>query len=409
MRFYAELNDFLPRGLRAHAFDHAVSPRAPIRDIVEGLGVPHTEVDLVLVNGESVSLEHVPPDGASVSVYPVFEALDIAGATRVRPEPLRQPRFVLDVHLGRLCAYLRMAGFDTRYSTRAEDDELAAISARERRILLTRDQGLLKRKMVTHAHWVRHTAPRQQLHEVIDRFDLRARLAPFTRCLRCNARLHPLDQALARERVPPRAWHARTEFQECPSCRRVFWKGTHYERMLDLLAQADPHLAAIDWATWVPRDTATLVFVVREGQVLLIRKKRGLGAGKINGPGGRLDPGETPAACAAREVAEELRVQPVGLRAFGELRFQFVDGYAIHVHVFRADDILGTPTETDEAAPLWVPVSGIPYEEMWADDRSWLPHLLAGRHFEGWFVFDGDRMLAQRVTTPPHVERTADS
>jgi 8-oxo-dGTP diphosphatase len=149
----------------------------------------------------------------------------------------------------------------------------------------------------------------------------------------------------------------------------------------------------IPWATWTPSDTATLVFVVRDGLVLLIRKKRGLGAGKINGPGGRLDPGETPLACAVREMQEELATTPLDPVERGRLSFQFVDGYGIHVHVFRAPGCEGEPQETVEATPLWTPLDSIPFGEMWADDALWLPALLAGDLFRGWFVFDGDRML----------------
>ena len=149
----------------------------------------------------------------------------------------------------------------------------------------------------------------------------------------------------------------------------------------------------LDWTRWEPRDVATLVFVVRDGRILLIRKKRGLGAGKINGPGGRLEPGEAPEAAAVREVEEELRVTPVGLRELGENRFQFVDGYSIHVHVYLAHDLEGTPVETDEAIPLWVGRDAIPYPEMWEDDRLWLPLVLEGTSFSGRFLFDGDRML----------------
>jgi 8-oxo-dGTP diphosphatase len=149
----------------------------------------------------------------------------------------------------------------------------------------------------------------------------------------------------------------------------------------------------VDWERWSPRERATLLFVVRRGEILLILKKRGLGAGKINGPGGRLEPGETPRACAVREVQEELGVTPLGVRASGELRFQFLDGLSIHGSVFSAEDCEGEPRETDEAVPLWTPTAAIPYERMWADDRLWLPHLLAGRRFEGRFLFDGDAML----------------
>ncbi len=156
-------------------------------------------------------------------------------------------------------------------------------------------------------------------------------------------------------------------------------------------------LEHIDWRTWRPVDHATLLFVVRDGQVLLIRKKRGLGAGKINGPGGRIDPGETPLEGAVREVHEELRVTPTGIEPRGELLFQFVDGYSIHVHVFSATGCDGEAEETDEAIPLWTDLDRIPYAEMWADDVIWLPLMLEGTPFLGRFLFDGDAMLDHQV------------
>ncbi len=156
-------------------------------------------------------------------------------------------------------------------------------------------------------------------------------------------------------------------------------------------------LAEIDWRTWTPVDHATLLFVVSGGRVLLIRKKRGLGAGKINGPGGRIDDGETPVEAAVREVEEELRVTPTGIEPRGELLFQFADGYSIHVHVFQASGCEGEPQETDEAIPLWTDLDRIPYGEMWADDVIWLPLMLEGKPFVGRFIFDGDAMLDHEV------------
>ncbi len=156
-------------------------------------------------------------------------------------------------------------------------------------------------------------------------------------------------------------------------------------------------LDKINWETWKAVDDATLVFTVVDGQVLLIRKKRGLGAGKINGPGGRLEPGETPLQAAIRETQEELCITPKELEEMGELFFQFVDGYSIHVWVYHASSYDGKPTETDEAIPHWFQVDKIPYDEMWADDRVWLPRMLAGEHFKGRFIFDGDEMLDQDV------------
>lgn len=152
-------------------------------------------------------------------------------------------------------------------------------------------------------------------------------------------------------------------------------------------------VAGIAWPRWEPKERATLLFVVRDGQVLLIRKKRGLGAGKVNGPGGRIEAGESARQCAVREVEEELGVTPTGVTFRGLHRFQFTDGYSLEVDVFVADDCVGCPRETEEATPLWTPVDRIPYEQMWEDDRHWLPLMLAGRSFSGRWVFDGDRML----------------
>jgi len=153
----------------------------------------------------------------------------------------------------------------------------------------------------------------------------------------------------------------------------------------------------IDWSNWTAEQRATLVFVICAGRVLLIHKKRGLGAGKINGPGGRLDPGEIELACAIREAQEELHITPTGLEPCGELLFQFVDGLSIHVTVFRASGYSGEPQETEEAIPLWVTLDQIPYEQMWADDRLWIPLMLAGKKFEGRFLFDDDMMLGHEL------------
>lgn len=151
------------------------------------------------------------------------------------------------------------------------------------------------------------------------------------------------------------------------------------------------------WEGFKPIDSATIVFVLRGDEVLLIRKKRGLGAGKINGPGGRIEPGETPLECARREVIEELCITPEGLEERGELRFNFVDGHSIFARVFVANSFTGEPQETDEAIPIWTRRDAVPYDEMWADDRLWFPCLLSGKRFRGRFLFDGDRMVAEEL------------
>jgi uncharacterized protein with PIN domain len=230
-RFYAELNDFLPTAKRQVAFAHSFKGRVSVKHLIEALGVPHPEVDLVLVNGKSVDFSYLVLDGDRISVYPVFESMDITPLARVRPQPLREPRFVLDTHLGRLAAYLRMLGFDTVYRNDFSDEELAQVCSRERRILLTRDRGLLKRNEVTHGYCVRGTNARHQLAEVLRRFDLFDTVAPFTRCIRCNGALQPISKEEISRRLQPNTRLYYDEFRRCQSCDRIYWKGSHYQRM----------------------------------------------------------------------------------------------------------------------------------------------------------------------------------
>lgn len=153
----------------------------------------------------------------------------------------------------------------------------------------------------------------------------------------------------------------------------------------------------MNWANWTPQERANLCFIVKDGRVLLIRKKRGLGAGKMNAPGGKLEPGETAYDSAIREAQEEIGVTPLGVEQRGELSFQFADGYSLHCAVFMANDLIGEPIETDEATPFWVPLDAVPYHEMWEDDRHWLPEMLAGKCFVGFFEFDGELMLSKEL------------
>jgi 8-oxo-dGTP diphosphatase len=161
--------------------------------------------------------------------------------------------------------------------------------------------------------------------------------------------------------------------------------------------RAYTRLEDVDWVNWTPQERATLLFVIRDDQMLLIHKKRGLGAGKINGPGGRLDAGESPLQGAIREIQEELNVTPTGVQPCGELAFQFANGFSILVHILTAKGCEGEPQETDEATPLWVPLTQIPYDRMWADDRIWFPLMLAGKPFQGRLLFDGETLLGHQV------------
>ncbi len=153
----------------------------------------------------------------------------------------------------------------------------------------------------------------------------------------------------------------------------------------------------MDWSKWLPQERANLCFIRRDSRVLLIRKKRGLGAGKINAPGGKIEPGETPLQAAIRETQEEIRVTPLGLRELGVLSFQFTDGYSLYCHVYLADDCEGEPRETEEAVPFWVEIDAIPYAEMWPDDVHWLPLALGEQRFQGFFELDGETLLRHRL------------
>lgn len=235
MRFYAELQDFLPDGASGHVTRHFDVPGS-VKDLIESCGVPHTEVDLIMVEGESVGFDHLVRDGDHVSVYPVFESFDISPIVRVRAEPLRETRFVADVHLGRLARYLRLLGFDTVYDTGWDDAELADISSKQRRILLTRDVELLKRSSVTRGYYVRSDDPRTQVVEVTRRFHLDEDLRPFTRCMVCNGLVSPVDKSEVEHRLPPLTREQFDDFSRCGNCGRVYWQGAHrseLERIVD--------------------------------------------------------------------------------------------------------------------------------------------------------------------------------
>lgn len=234
-RFYEELNDFLPRERRARSFTTACARAATTKHMIEALGVPHTEVELVLVNGESSGFDRLIEEGDRIAVYPKFEAFDITPLLRVRERPLRRLRFVADAHLGGLARFLRMAGFDTVYDNYIHDDEIEKLAADEDRVVLTRDRELLKRRTITHGCYIHALKPEAQLREVVDRLDLGGSMRPFSLCLHCNAPLHPVDKASVADRLPPAVRASHDEFNRCELCGGVFWKGSHWKRMTQLL------------------------------------------------------------------------------------------------------------------------------------------------------------------------------
>lgn len=247
IRFYAELNDFLPPASRYHDCGVAVEPALTLGTLIERSGVPLGEVDLVLRNGEPVPFTAAVHEGDRVAVYPVFESFDISALQRLRGEPLRTPRFVLDVHLGKLASLLRMLGFDSLYQGDYRDEELVRISLEQRRALLSRDRALLAAPTLVRSYRVRSENPLEQTEEVLLRFDLCDCARPFTRCLRCNAALESVRAEAVAGRIPAGVRTTQSEFLRCPGCNRVYWHGTHVARMRltvdGLLARARLRLA----------------------------------------------------------------------------------------------------------------------------------------------------------------------
>ena len=234
-RFYEELNDFIPPAWRKIAFDYAFNGTPSVKDSIEAIGVPHPEIDLILVDDVSVGFDHLLNGGERVAVYPMFERVDISSLTRLRPDPLREPRFVADVHLGKLARYLRLLGFDTIYDRDYDDATITAISVEQRRLILTRDKGLLKRKEVTRGYWLRNIQPRLQIAEVVKAFDLHRLVRVFSRCMVCNHTVETVAEAAVRDALPAGRRGRFEQVSQCPGCGRLYWPGSHYDRLVDLV------------------------------------------------------------------------------------------------------------------------------------------------------------------------------
>ena len=239
-RFYGRLNDFVPARRRAVRFSHHLAGPASVKDTIEALGVPHPEVDLIIINGSSQPFSARVQDGDRVAVYPAFESIAIDAERRVGVDRPRPARFALDVHVQKLASRLRLAGFDAIVIA----DDVSLAEAGGDRIVLTRDVALLKRNAVRWGHWVRHVDPDRQLAEILLRFDLTSELEPFARCLRCNARVEPIAREAAEQHVPPRTRECVRDYHWCPSCEQVYWRGSHYPRLAELVARARERAAA---------------------------------------------------------------------------------------------------------------------------------------------------------------------
>ena len=237
LRFYAELNNFLPRSERQKSFYYSFPGPITVKEVIESMKVPPAEVDLILVNGKSVGFDYHVNNSDYISVYPVFEHFNISSVSMLRKVPLRITRFILDAHLGKLAKYLRMFGFDTLYKNDYPDKTIRQTAAQESRIILTRDRDLLNHKDVTHGYYVRSIDPKDQLTEIMAKFDLYPQAKPFSRCLNCNNVLLSINKEEIAGLIDPDTFRIYNEFFKCMSCDKIFWKGSHYQHMKEFMEE----------------------------------------------------------------------------------------------------------------------------------------------------------------------------
>jgi len=236
-RFYEELNDFLPKHRRKTDFEATFKGKRSIKDMIEALGVPHTEIDLILVNGNSVDFNYILQDEDRVSVYPVFESLNITNVTRLRKIPLRRTKFIADINIGDIVKYMRVLGLDLYYDPLLSTREIIEISKRENRVILTKSRKLLKFKDVSHGIFIRPGTTTEQIRRIIDCLDIKDNIKPFSRCLRCNTLLNIVLKEKIIDRIPPKTKEFYNEYVQCRSCNKIYWKGTHFINMEKVVGQ----------------------------------------------------------------------------------------------------------------------------------------------------------------------------
>ncbi len=231
LRFYEELNDFLPPAKKKCSFIYYFNGNPSVKDAIESNNVPHIEVDLIVVNGKPVTFDYLLQEGDRVAVYPVFESFDISETNPSNNQPLRDIKFVNDVHLGKLTRLLRMTGFNTLYRNNLEDDEIIRIALEQQRIILTRDLGILKNKRVQKGYFIRSQQPKEQLREVILRFQLQNSIKFLERCITCNGTIEETDKSLIETYLKPGTQKYFDEFFRCKDCGKIYWEGSHFSKM----------------------------------------------------------------------------------------------------------------------------------------------------------------------------------
>lgn len=234
-RFYQELNEHLKHSFRKKKFTVKFKGKPSVKNVIESIGVPHSEIDLILINGKSVDFNYQMIGGEKVSVYPVFESFDVSSAQRLRPKPLRIPKFVVDVNLGKLATKLRLLGFDTLFQNNFDDNEIIQIAAEQNRTILTRDKAMLTNSLITHAYWIRNDSPRIQLEEVVKRLQLSGQLNPFTRCTVCNSELSTASAEECEKKLPEDTIKYYDTFWKCVNCGKLYWRGSHYKHIQKII------------------------------------------------------------------------------------------------------------------------------------------------------------------------------
>jgi uncharacterized protein with PIN domain len=237
IRCYAELNNCLDRARQYMNFPLSIPDGASTSDLITAIGLRPDQIDLILVNGQSAGMNYRLSDKDRIAFYPVFERLDISSLEKIHEIPLRRPRFILDVHLGKLARLLRLLGFDALYRNDYTRDELIQKSIDEHRILLSKDEQLLKDELITHANLIRSPDPHRQINDLLQTLDLFSLAAPFTRCTLCNSMLHRIEKESVLFRIPTMTSKICDEYLLCPSCDHIYWKGTHYKRLESLVRE----------------------------------------------------------------------------------------------------------------------------------------------------------------------------
>lgn len=228
-QFHDDLNDFLPVQSKNQSIQYEFEGKPSVKDSIEAIGVPHTEVDLIIVNGSSVGFNYHLVNGDQASVYPAFNTIILSPKVNLREKP--EPLFIVDVNLGKLAKLLRMCGFDAVYSNQYTDRDIALLANSENRIVLTRDRRLLRQRIITHGYWVRSTRRNEQIIEVLRRFELSSDIKPFNRCLECNGSIKPVEKNDILSYLEPKTKRYFDEFYQCLVCGKVYWKGSHYDQM----------------------------------------------------------------------------------------------------------------------------------------------------------------------------------